>query len=384
MEIGRDRGDRQLTLRPMSAPAVRSTVSPSKPEQPTPAERRESFRCPTKGPRRHGRLRINKREIDVHILDESTGGFAIETDTEPGCQAGDTLLLEIALAWVEVRVVNLERREAEPDDAQEAVDTPSTRISLERLRDIDEWEANPDERPILSWSRIRSGLVPLVPLARSFKGLSSMILFVVTTSIVLVWLLEHSAPLARALKSGPPNLGSRAPAADPPIVADMGGGQPSEAAPAETSPPVEVKTTDRPEPAEKEATPPPPAPEPRFEVPKKAMRLAHPKFLLKPEVAQLLSLRRNQREELRRIFAEHQATAGADQGERGAGDAQDETDPLVRLGHKSLEVLSDEQRKLLTELHATMESSLNANQPGKPTTPSDSKPPPGDDPPAGE
>jgi hypothetical protein len=159
----------------------------------------------------------------------------------------------------------------------------------------------------------------------------------------------------------------------------MGGGQPSEAAPAETPPPVEAKTADRSEPAEKEATPPLPAPEPRFEVPKKAMRLAHPKFLLLPEVARLLSLRRNQRDELHRIFAEHQATAGASQGERGAGDAQVEDDPLVRLGHKSLEVLSDEQRQLLTKLHATMESSLNPNVPGRPTEAS-----PSGDPPAGE
>jgi len=45
-------------------------MSPSKPDESTPPDRRQSFRCAVKGPRRHGRLRIGKREFPVRILEE--------------------------------------------------------------------------------------------------------------------------------------------------------------------------------------------------------------------------------------------------------------------------------------------------------------------------
>ena len=170
-------------------------MSPSKSDQRIPEERRQSFRCPVGGPRRQGRLRIGRREIAVRIVDESAGGFAVESDEDPGCQVGDTLALEIALNWVEVRVVEVERQESTPEDPQDIVDPTPTRLNLLRIRDVDEREVY----PLLSWRRFRSALMPQVPLGRSFKSTMAMIVVMVAAGIVFVWLLNELVPLFNAM-----------------------------------------------------------------------------------------------------------------------------------------------------------------------------------------
>ena len=74
-------------------------------------ERRKSHRYAVSGSRRDGRLRLGQREVAVEILDESACGVAVAFDGPPGCEPGETLLLEIASGWTEVQVVNVRREE---------------------------------------------------------------------------------------------------------------------------------------------------------------------------------------------------------------------------------------------------------------------------------
>lgn len=380
MVIGRDRGDRQGKLRPLAGPALRPTMSPSKPDERTPPDRRQSFRCAVKGPRRHGRLRVGTREFPVRILDESVGGFAVESDEVFVCQAGDTLLLDIALNWVEVRVVNVASPQS--DDSQDGAAGAPTRLNLMRIRDVDESEANPDDTPLLSWSRFRSMLTPLVPLGRTFRGTATMIVAVIATGIVLVWVLENSVPLAEAMRgarpgsSPPAPSGNHHPAAPSPPTRGSGKSKPTKAPLRVEAQPSETAEPDKPQAEEPSSSEPPAAgpattARPSMAVPKKVLRLAHPNFLLKPEIVKLLSLRRAQRDELRRLFAEYQAAS------KRSGAGADEL--LQDLGDRVFEVLSDEQRRSLVEFSAAMSSSTEPGSPEK----SPAELPTGGDEPAG-
>src|SRR5262249_3362968 len=100
------------------------TMPPLEPDDHGPGQRRSSFRCSVDGERGMARLKIGDRAIDVDVLDESAGGFAVAVDTTPDCAVGDFLLLEVAQAWVEVRVVNIG---VDPDGIR-------ARLGLMRLR----------------------------------------------------------------------------------------------------------------------------------------------------------------------------------------------------------------------------------------------------------
>jgi hypothetical protein len=336
-----------------------STVSPSNSNEHQPQHRRESFRCPADGPRRHGRIIIGRRNFPARILDESAGGFGIELDVDPGCEVGDTLLLEVATAWTEVRVLTIQRCQPAPDDPQDddpqdddpqdddppnAVDPTLIRLSVERLRDVE------GPRSLLSWSTLRSALatlVPLAPLARSFQGMLAAIVYVVVLGTALIWVVEHPHALDYASWAGPRGAAPRPPRGDQPFFPNT----PSTQAPP-TTPPVGPPIAGRSEPNQTVSTQPPPQAKRKVAVTEKAIRLAQPDFLLQPDVAGRLSLHAGQREQLRKLYQESRAAADAASGRLGADGTQADDDARVRLGRKVLGILTDEQRQLFVQLYA--------------------------------
>lgn len=328
------------------------------------ADRRKSYRCAVQGARRCARLRIDGRNVDARVLDESAEGLAVQVEGTPDCKIGDTILLEIAAAWLEVRVINLHLTESVPDDSQDAEPVTATRMGLVRLREVEESLIDPNDFPLLSAARIRSLLVPLVPLGKSVKGTAAAIVAIIVVGAVIVWLLEHSAPLAEAMREHAAEqddklqgLGERL---APIIEKKTGDSSSSKPAKRDTEPPpAESKP-------QKTSSPSPALPAP----PKGVVRLAHPDFLLKPQVTKLLSLRRKQREQLRRLFEQYK-TALAESGSRASPSGND---PLAELRRRAWEILTDKQRESLAQLHTAMQTMPDADLPGAPATERDDAP----------
>jgi hypothetical protein len=323
-----------------------SPVSPCNSNEHQPQQRRESFRIPGDGPRRHGRIKIGRRKLAARVLDESAGGFRIELDVDPGCEVGDTLLLEVAAAWAEVRVVTIQRCQPAPDDPApddppdddppDAVDLTLIRLSVERIRDVE------GPRSLLSWSTLRSALATLAPLARSFQGTLAAIVYVVVLGAALIWLMEHPHALDYSSWTGPRSSAPRPPRGDQPFFPNK---------PSTQAPPVGPPMTGRSEPNQSESTQPPPQAKRKVALTEKAIRLAQPDFLLRPDVAVRLSLRPGQREQLRRLYQESHAAADTPSGRFGADGTQAD-DARVRLGRQALGILTDEQRQLFVRRYA--------------------------------
>jgi hypothetical protein len=323
-------------------------------------ERRKSYRCPVQGARRRGRLKIGLRNVVVEVLDESAQGLALEAEGIPDCQIGDTVFVEIAAAWVEARIVNLRLNESVPEDSEDGALVTRTRIGLVRLGEVEASLVDPQEFVWFSSMRFRSLLVPLVPLGKSFRGTALLIAAVIAAGGVLVWVLENSAPLAEAMR--PDAAGQTA------------------KSPGESFTPSDKKTSSRSKPARpqkksaaaassKPLRPSPPAQAQQGLPAAEVVRLAHPDFLLKPEITKLLDLSRNQREQLRQLFRQHKASAETAASAASPGD----DDPLVRLGRRAWEILTARQRQSLSELHAAMSSMPGAAAPAEPSAPPDER-----------
>lgn len=309
-------------------------------------------------------------------MDESVGGFAVQSDEPLNCHVGDTLLVEIALAWVEVRVVNIHRPESSPENSDDGAAVLPTRLNLARLRDVDESEANPDELPLLSWARFRTALVPLVPLGRSFRGTAAMIVAIFAAGIVIVWALENSVPLANAMREGAQKSDKETRAAKEPFVPDQRDEKPAESKSTTAPAPVETKTGETSVPDEPKANDEGPA-KTNLQMPEKMIRLAQPDFLLNPDVTRRLSLNPQQREQLRKLFEEYRAASeAAALANRGAGGTLIADDAILQLGRRGLEILSDEQRRSLRQLQAAMESAQKSDATSEPATERTGEPPP--------
>ena len=350
-------------------------------------ERRSSYRCPVGGARRQGHLQIGKRSLAVQVLDESVGGFAIALDETPDCQIGAKLLLEIASTWVEVRAISIESLDRPSEESQEDDGKTYTRLGLLRLRDLDPWEIETEAPCRWSWDGFKSMLVPLAPLKSTFRGTVVMIVAVIAAGLALVFGLESTAPLAETLRDDMHKAAADARAARDPLIS-AAAKQPSAAKPARSRPPVEAKTGATTSPDESKSDPDEAKPKPTVEfakaqetIPEKVLRLAQPAFVLKPEVTRLLSLSRQQRDALGRLFEEFRAAAVTVPGASGSESSRDR---LVALGRRVLEILSAEQRRVLLELLAKMDASPDSTSPSAPLTPASGATPTGPDQPAGE
>jgi hypothetical protein len=305
--------------------------------------------------------------VAVGVLDESSEGLALEADGTLDCKIGDIVLVEIAGAWIEARVVNLCRTETAAEDS-DAPPVEQTRIGLMRLKEIEASLADPHDFPLLSWMRIRSMLAPLVPLGKSVKGTAALIVAMLAATGLLIWVLENAAPWAEAMREQArqddklkEHLERFSPSGD----------EKESAASKPTPPEKPEKPEESPAPQEPKPDEPPP-PHPADSLPAEVVRLAHPGFLLKPEIVKLLALTRKQRDALEQLFAEHK-TASADPA--ASNGAQRDDDPIVALCRRALEILTAKQRQLLAQLHTAMQS-LPAAAPGAPAPSGDGAAPP--------
>ena len=153
-------------------------------------EKRGAFRCGVQTPRQGGVLQVGGVEIPVQLLDESAGGFAVLADRDPGVEVNDIVGLRTDAGWHEVRVA---RMSSEPTTAEAGRRTdaarPGTRLGLERLRDLEPWEAS---RRWMSWrDRLRvAGFFPL--------GKGNVLVGVIFASVITVGLVAIAILLCRS------------------------------------------------------------------------------------------------------------------------------------------------------------------------------------------
>lgn len=124
-----------------------------------PADRRATFRFPVSGERSAGRLQWGDREIQVQVIDESAGGFAVEFDGPTECRVGDQLFLAMGEEWIRVRVVFLDMQDIGVERFSNANLVSQTRLGLLRVSDEVTWEDQKGQRGV--WARFRRPLVNL-------------------------------------------------------------------------------------------------------------------------------------------------------------------------------------------------------------------------------
>jgi hypothetical protein len=282
---------------------------------------------------------------------------------------------------MEVRVVSVDRQESVVDDPHFDGTQPPIRLGVMRLRDMNDFQDDHEEK-ISAWRRVRTALVPLVPLNGSIKSYCTAFAGLVAAVVLIIWMVEHLLPDVEAVRIAAPT--DPAPALSEKLAElpqqqviklrhadkvkskwvdgllptkDLARGVAHEAKGAADGAPGEFKTSGS-DPASalgnwlnsgsssasrdasvtSAASDSADANETDIatlgdkNVPEAVARRAAPHVLLQPEVSDLLSLTRYQREQLRRIAQAHAA------GESGKSAAQ---------------VLTTEQRRLLLELPAT-------------------------------
>jgi hypothetical protein len=301
-------------------------------------ERRASFRCPASDPRRRGRLRIGKREIPVEVLDESASGYSINCQQAEDCEVGQSLLLRVESTWTIVRVMNLQTSDGQ------------TRLGLARVKDLEASDVERKQSEGFSIDDLKRLGRALAPLGRRAAGIVGLLLGGAFVGVFVIVALEHWAPLTKKVEHN-----------DSRRIEDM------------TSPELpqtsEQRTSDRQaehRPRKQQAAHPPTPADPREELsttteqprqevtaemaaPEHVVRHSHPGFLLKPEIAKLLKLTREQMAELRQLFEETRS-ATAELLESDSDPAQSQQNMDLELGKRSLALLTPEQRQTVTRM----------------------------------
>jgi hypothetical protein len=73
------------------------------------ADQRRTIRIPVPEERRYAELRVGRRTIPARLLNESSGGFAVQLDRDSSVTSGQSLILGTASGWCRVRVIYLQR-----------------------------------------------------------------------------------------------------------------------------------------------------------------------------------------------------------------------------------------------------------------------------------
>ena len=351
------------------------------------------------GPRRNGRLEVGERQFDVVVVDESAGGFAIEFNHLASCHVGDIVLLRVAEDWFKVRVAFLEMQDVGVERFSGCDLKSHTRLGLMRLNDQEGWALT---RAVgrTHWLRFRRPRVNLRKNTLVYAAISIMVGLVVAGS-ALMRTMDRSKPLDPFAGGG-----SQAVVADikKPLVLAPKTGLALEREVRKRLRSIEGDVVDEPQlPSSKPATgkraerterqanvmperkyQPPLIPSlpagllkesvdasqtaveaaerllPAIELRPETLRLAHPQFLLRHDVASKLDLSETQQVQLRRLLVELRT---ADQS---LSKALADEEPHLVLGRRGLGILTHHQQLELVKLQAML--------PPEPVTPADAAP----------
>ncbi len=147
-------------------------------------DRRKSCRFLSVGQRRTGKLRIGSHETTAEILDESAGGLSLIVSTGIDISVGQHVLLQSESLWLEIQVANLQ-----------SVSETQLRLGVMRLRELDDSEVDWDGPTTWSWTDFKTIAAPLQALVHPLATIVGLILGVPLALVVLIWVLDRSAPL---------------------------------------------------------------------------------------------------------------------------------------------------------------------------------------------
>ncbi len=366
-----------------------TTASESDGQTRASSDRRQHYRCRVDGARREGVLRVGDREIPAEITDESAGGFGVIVKGVLDFSVGQTLVLEHASGQTEVEVASMRLEESsDAAKAEDAADTPAelcTRLGLTRLTDIAPVGAEVGEHDGLSWEGVGKLALRLIPDWRALLGAAVLVAGIFVVGAALAWVMDRGVseevgghPLdSRSAKSNRPthwfdSHGQREatvpeipdPKFAPPKPVARGSQAPRKAAP--SRPAARATAASRPE----------------DQPGKEATRLRNPRSLLKPAVAELLKLSAAQLDELRAILEETKTAdyegrsvppqGGATAEPDAAQDASAGADPEAAqdgIGRRSLEILTEDQRRELGRLMSQTDLLDPLGEAGEPPVP---------------
>lgn len=322
-------------------------------------------------------LQLDHEQLPVEVIDESATGFGVCALGQVDCQIGGMYLLRIAKDWYEVQVVgqrvdeqavaptiDTEPLSDEQTDVQAihtdltnrqlaetagmqgtatevppVVETPAgpvvvTRIGLLRLRDVDPSEFAENKPRLISWENIRSMRRSLTPIKKPMVG-TMLVLGIIALGGVLIFALEGSKPVERALaESDPLSLPESKMIIHKTVKVKGPPGkrlqQTAKAFPA--AKPI-VKKKDLAKAAQTL----------QDFLPHAVIRQARPHHLLKPQIKQLLSLSEQQLASLERLVDEYQSRAN----DSRPGELEEFH---LNFGRRVLSVLDAKQRKAWRQL----------------------------------
>lgn len=75
------------------------------------ADQRQSVRLPVPPEREYAELRVGRRTIPARLLNQSSGGFAVQLDRNSPVTIGQAFVLRTAAGWYRVRVVYLQQND---------------------------------------------------------------------------------------------------------------------------------------------------------------------------------------------------------------------------------------------------------------------------------
>lgn len=111
-------------------------------------ERRRSHRLPALKGRDRALLRVGRKDFEVKVQDESSGGFGVLCPPGPQFRVGDALHLRTVSGWCEVKAARVEKT---PD---------GTRLGLDRGQDVGNLDRPKSRVPWIGiFSAIGLGLV---------------------------------------------------------------------------------------------------------------------------------------------------------------------------------------------------------------------------------
>jgi hypothetical protein len=358
-----------------------------RPKRITAEERRSAFRFPVTGPRSQGRLRVGRTEFPVTIIDESAGGFAIEFDGTADCRIGDYLQLQVEGEWIRFRIAFLDLQDVGVERFEGCQLTSLTRLGLMRSLDDEQWKR---ERRKPGLTRLRAPLAAirnhsLLAAAAAFIGGLVVVGSFGIRKLDRAYSLDPMkndqsearvvsvrdplvlAPKVKLLKSEADAAARSvaeavAPAGTAPVWAPTGSGRPITTAQttkaAEKPRPLQptiTRSAGRALPSKrtvdkvdreldkfaKQAAEVPELTEKLWH--ETTVRLAHPAFLLRADIAQRLQLSPTQQALLKRMLVEQRTADTSADNERD-----------LTIGRRSLAILTTRQKYLLEELRHTL------------------------------
>jgi hypothetical protein len=301
-------------------------MNPSQPAIQPPNERRDSYRCPVSGTRRHGRLRIGEREFAVEIVDESANGFSVVFDGALECYIGQEIFVQVASAWAKVRVMNFRLQESiATEESESTVSATRSRLGLMRLSEVDAWDIDSPQPARTPQATIRTIIHCLAFLVRPLTSVAGLMVVAPLAALVLVWAMEQFFPEDLLVSENGVHL---APGTEHSRSRFF------RSADEKTMPSAHQLSKLAANALPKGTT-----------IPQGVTRSTRPESLLKPEVTKLLALNPVQLHQLRQIFDDYRTTT--DEARSAAPSSSNAREPDIQLGRRGLAIFTEEQRSSL-------------------------------------